>query len=456
MNLQTFFAPKSVAVIGVSKNPNKVGHVIFRNMIDGGWKGMLYPVNPNAETVLNFSCFRSVLEVRPKVDLAVIAVPADGVLKVIDDCGRKGIKHVVMITSGFQEVGNIALQNKLLKLLEKYKIGVVGPNCLGIFDANTKLDTLFLPRYRLSRPNPGGISFVCQSGAVGSAILDLATTEHYGFSKFISYGNALNLDETDYIEFLGNDHTTRVICLYLEGVKDGQKFLRVCREVTKKKPIIALKAGVSQAGAQATLSHTGALAGAAEIYDGVFKQANIIRANFLEDMFDYAKTLEKGILPKGPRVAVVTNGGGYGILSTDAVIQCGLQMAQFAPTTVKTISTVLPPIVKVHNPLDLAGDATTERYRIVLEALMEDNQVDMLLIIALYQTPLITTDIVDIIIELNDLRKKPIAVVSTGGEFTEVLKKSLEESGVPCYTFPEQAVSALKQLYAYNAKNHRK
>ncbi len=456
MNLQIFFNPKSVAVIGVSKSSSKIGHVIFRNILDGHWKGMLYPVNPNAETILNFSCFKSVLEIRPPIDLAVIAVPTEGVLKVVDECGKKGIKHIVMITSGFQEVGNIELQNKLLKLLQKYKIAVVGPNCLGIFDGYTKLDTLFLPRYRLSRPNPGGISFVCQSGAVGSAILDLATTEHYGFSKFVSYGNALNVDEAEYIDYLGNDPTTRVICLYVEGVKDGPKFLRICKKVTKKKPIIALKAGRSPAGAQAALSHTGALAGAAEVYDGVFRQANIIKANSLEEMFDYAKALEKGMLPKGPRVAIVTNGGGYGILSTDAVAQYGLEMAHFSLETEKIIAAVLPPIVKVHNPLDLAGDATTARYHAALEALMNDRNVDMLLVIVLYQTPIITTDIVDTIIELNDLKKKPIVVVSTGGEFTEVLKKSLEETGVPCYTFPEQAVRALKQLCAYNAKNHRK
>ncbi|MBI4440846.1 CoA-binding protein [Candidatus Woesearchaeota archaeon] len=456
MKLDTFFNPKSVAVLGVSRNPNKVGHVIFRNIVDAKWKGMLYPVNPNAEIVLNFSCFKSVLEIRQPVDLAVIAVPANFVLKAVDECGRKGIKHVVMITSGFQEVGNLALQNKLLALLKKYNIAVVGPNCLGVFDAYSKIDTLFLPRYRLSRPHPGGISFVCQSGAVGSAILDLATTEHYGFSKFISYGNALNVDEADYIEYLGKDPATRVICLYVEGVKDGPKFLRVCKEVSRAKPIIALKAGVSAAGAKATMSHTGALAGAAEIYDGVFKQANIIRAHSLEEMFNYARALEKGILPKGPNVAVITNGGGYGILSTDAVIMNGLQMAAFSPDAEKAIAAVLPPIVKVHNPLDLAGDATTERYRVALEAVLADKNVDMLLVIVLYQTPLITTDIVDIIIELNDLKKKPICVVSTGGEFTEVLKKSLEQNGVPCYTFPEQAVGALRQLYTYNAKNHRR
>ena len=454
MNLDTFFNPKSVAIIGVSKNQNKVGHVIFRNLIDAKWKGQLYPVNPNAEIVLNFSCFKSVLDIRPPVDLAVIAVPAEVSVKAIADCGKKGIRHVVLISSGFQEVGNIALQNKLLAVLEKYKISVVGPNCLGVFDANTKLDTLFLPRYRLSRPNPGGISFVCQSGAVGSAILDLATTEHYGFSKFISYGNAINLDESDYIEYLGKDPTTKVICLYVEGVKHGQKFLQVCKQVTKTKPIIAIKAGVSEAGAKATLSHTGALAGAAEIYDGVFRQANIIRAFSLEEMFDFAKALEKGILPKGKRVAIMTNGGGYGILSTDAVIKCGLQMASFAKETEKAITPTLLPIVKVHNPLDLAGDATTERYRVAIEALLADKNVDMILVIALYQTPLLTTDIVDILVEVNDLRKKPIAVVSTGGDFTEVLRKSLEENGVPCYTFPENAIAALAQAAHYYEKNH--
>ena len=456
MDLGTFFDCKSIAIIGVSKNPNKIGHVIFRNLVDAKWKGHIYPVNPNAEIVLNYTCFKSVLEIKPKVDVAVVSVPADFTPQVVEECGKKGIKHLIFITSGFQEVGNFALQEKILKILNKYKILIVGPNCLGVFDAYTKLDTLFLPRYRLSRPSPGGISFVCQSGAVGSAILDLASTQHYGFSKFISYGNALNVDEADYIEYLGNDPTTKVICAYLEGVKDGKKFIKVCKEVSKKKPIIAIKGGVSAAGAKAAMSHTGALAGAAEIYDGVFKQCNIIKAESLEDMFNYAKALEKCLLPKGKRVAIITNGGGFGILSTDAVSKEGLEMAQFSPETEKIIAAVLPPIVKVHNPLDLAGDASTDRYRIAIETVMADKNVDMLLVIALYQTPLLTTDIVDVLVEINDLKKKPMMVVSTGGEFTEVLKKALEDNGVPSYTFPESAIASLKQLAVYYEKNHKK
>lgn len=449
MNLDGFFNAKKVAIIGVSKNPNKVGHVIFRNLMDSKYSGEIFIVNPNEKEILGKRCYSSILKIPEKIDMAVIAIPAKLILKIVEECGKKRIKNLVIITAGFEEMGNTKLKEDLLILLKKYKINVIGPNCVGIFDATTKLDTIFLPRSRLKRPEQGGISFVCQSGAVGSAILDLATTEGYGFSKFISYGNAINVDESDIIEYLAKDKQTKVICLYAEGIKNGKKFMEVAKKVSKTKPIIVVKGGTTDAGKKATLSHTGALAGSAEIYFAAFKQTGVIHAESLEDMFDYARVLEKCVKPKGKRVQVITNGGGYGIMTTDAIIKNNLKMAKMSESTETLLKRNFPSIVTVANPIDLVGDATTERYKISLGASLKDKNIDIILVILLYQTPLITTDVVDVVTEFNDLKKKPIIVVSTGGEFTQVLKDNLESNGVPCFTFPENAVKSIKKLTEY-------
>jgi|SRR3989344_2201034 len=452
MDLNNFFKAKNVAIVGVSKDPKKVGHVIFRNLLDANFRGNLYLINPNAYQILNREVYKSISEIRDQIDLAVIAIPAKKVLDAIKDCGKKNIKNVIVVSSGFKEIGNEKLESQLKELVNKFKINLIGPNCLGIFDASTKLDTLFLPRYRLKRPNPGGISFISQSGAIGSAILDLVTTQNYGIAKFVSYGNATTIDESDILEYLGADKETKVICMYIEAVKDGKKFIDVAKKVSRIKPIIVMKGGLTEEGNKATLSHTGSLAGIGEVYYGAFKQAGIIIAHTLGEMFNYAKILEKSILPKGNRIQIITNGGGYGILSTDAIIKNDLKLAEISKDTIKKLKKVMPEIVIISNPMDLVGDATTERYQVAIENCLNDKNVDILLINLLYQTPLISTDIVDVITEINDLKKKPIILVSTGGEFTELLKKSLEENNIPCYTFPEEAVNSIKALTDYYLK----
>jgi len=450
-DFDNFFAAKTIAIIGVSRDPRKVGHVILRNFIDGDYKGEIFVVNPNADEILKHKAYKSVLDIEEKIDLAIIAVPAEVVVPVINQCGKKKIRDVVIVTSGFKEVGNMNLNKKLEAALKKNRIRCIGPNCLGTFDAHTKLDSLFLPRYRLQRPKEGGISFICQSGAVGSSILDLATEQGYGFAKFVSYGNAMNVDESDLLEYLASDEKTKVICLYIEGVKDGKKFLKTARLVSKKKPIIVIKGGKTEEGGKATLSHTGVLAGAYEVYSGVFKQAGMIEVFSLEEMFETAKILEKCIKPKGDRILVITNGGGYGVLSTDAIMSMNLRIAEISRESKGRLKTLLPQ-VNPTNPIDLLGDATTDSYKITLNIGLADKNVDILLLIVLYQTPLVTTEMVDVIIEANNMKSKPIAVVSAGGEFTEVLKKNVESNNVPTYTFPENAVRSIKHLVEYYNK----
>jgi acetyl coenzyme A synthetase (ADP forming)-like protein len=426
--------------------------VIFRNFVDGSFRGKVFAVNPNADEVLNRKCYPSILSISEKIDLAIVSVPASLVLKAVTECSKKGVKDVIIVTSGFKEAGNYTLDRKLEGLLRKCRMRCVGPNCLGIFNATTGMDSIFLPRSRLKRPKEGRIGFICQSGAIGSSILDLGAEEGYGFSKFVSYGNAMIVDETDLLGYLGADEKTKVICLYIEGVKNGKNFLRVASEISKRKPIIAIKGGMTDEGSKAAMSHTGSLAGSAEIYLGVFKQAGIIHATTLEEMFHFAEILSKCIRPKGNRVQVITNGGGYGILAADAIANSGLKLADMDEKTKKRLKPSMPPLISISNPMDLLGDATTERYKIAINACLDDKNIDVILVIALYQTPLLTTDVVDVIIETSDMKIKPIIVVSAGGEFTKVLKKSLDENDIPTYTFPEQAVLAIAKMVEYYGK----
>ena len=409
VKLKNFFEPRKIAVIGVSRNPAKVGHVIFKNIIDGGFETegrKVYPVNPKADEILRREVYGSVGKIKDKIDLAVIAVPAGLVIGVVKECNRAGIKDVLIVSSGFSEVGEKALEEHLSGYIRKNKMRAIGVNCLGIFDAYNKLDTLFIPRFRLKRPDAGKIGFVCQSGAIGAAIMDIATERGHKFSKFVSYGNATDVDESDLLEYLGNDKNTKVICLYVEGIKDGEKFYRTLRSVSKKKPIIALKGGLTEEGSAATVSHTGALAGKKEVYFGVFRQTGVIRAESLEEMFNIAALVEKGADFTGNRVQVITNGGGYGIIATDNIIESeNLAMASLSNDSVKRLRKEMPKTVNIRNPLDLVGDATTERYGSALNVCVKDKGVDALFVIVLYQTPLIGKDVADVIASFGKGKK---------------------------------------------------
>ncbi|MBD3303893.1 CoA-binding protein [Candidatus Woesearchaeota archaeon] len=453
MNLDTFFRADRIAVIGASREEGKVGNVVFKNFLEGFDKEV-FPVNPNADEVLGYKCYKSVRDIPGKPELAIICIPAKFVPGAVIECGKKGIRHVIIISAGFKEVGNDRLEKDLFNALKKYDIKCIGPNCLGVYASRGHIDTLFLPKNRLKRPKAGVISFVSQSGASGSAILDLAAEEGFGFAKFISYGNAINVDESDLIEYLGNDADTKVICLYVEGVKDGRKFLETCKKVAAKKPVIAIKGGITDAGKKAALSHTGSLAGSAEVYFGAFKQAGVTIAHTLEEVFDYMKVFEKvQVRPKGRKIQVITNGGGFGILCSDAVAGLGLEMSEMSSAVKNSLKKKLPSIAAVGNPVDLLGDATTERYRLALDACIKDKNVDVIVAVVLSQTPLIEKEIItDVLEEFNNRKKKPIVTVTTGSEFSEKLKQEIEDSGLPCFRFPFNAVRAVKAYLEYYKK----
>ena len=440
--MQEFFMPKTIAVVGVSRAPEKVGHVIFRNLYQ---HFTVYPVHLHEETILGRKAYTSVLNIPEPIDLAIITVPAQSVVRVVEECGKKRIHHIIIVSSGFKEIGNTRGEYELAKVLDKYKIQSIGPNCLGVFDAHSGFDTLFLPQRKLTRPKPGVISFISQSGAVGSAVLDLLAAEQFGFAKFISYGNGTNVTETDLLEYLGKDPQTKVICLYIEGIKDGRHFMEVAQKI--KKPIIAIKGGRTEHGAKATLSHTGSLAGSYEIYKGAWKQSRIVIADSLQEVFDIARLFEKLPKPEGKRVQVITNGGGYGILAIDALEGSGLPLAALSARSKEKLKWHMPKIVSVNNPLDLVGDATDERYDLALETCMNDKNVDAILLIILHQTPLLTEKVVDIVKKY--FGKKPIVVVSTGGKQTKMLSEKLEHAGFPVFDFPETAVHALNKFLEY-------
>lgn len=447
--MKGFFEAKNIAIVGVSEDASKVGHVIFRNLIDGEFQGKVFIVNKKGGELLGNKVFKSVKEIDSRIDLVVIAVPAEHVISVVKDCAEKKVHNVVIVSAGFREVGNHVLEDKLHDVLNAYKIKCIGVNCLGVMNVHNGLDTVFLPRYRMRRPRKGSISFMSQSGAVGSATLDLIGFEGYGIAKFISYGNATNVDESDLLEFLGDDKDTRVICWYVEGIKNGKKFLDIAKKVSKKKPIIVLKGGRSEQGSKATLSHTGALAGSSKIYDGAFKQAGVIEVSSLREMFNVAKILDKNFKVRGKNVQIITDGGGFGILAVDAASNAELSLPSISKNASLALKKFLPPLVNIANPLDLVGDADTNRYRQAMNVMLNEKDVDILLVILLYQVPRLGTDAVDMIIEAQKRKKKPIIVVSPGGEFTQSLKRSLEADGVPVYDFPEEAIDSIKFLIEY-------
>ena len=448
--LDNFFTPKNVAVIGASRNPKKVGHVIFRNFLEGNFNGRVYPVNPNTPEILGQKSYQSMLKIPGKIDLAVITIPAKFVPKALEECGRKKVPAVTIISAGFAEIGNIALEQQLKKIAKKHKLRFLGPNCFGVVSPSSGVDTMFLPKYKLERPKPGSIAYISQSGATLSVVLDFMGMKGYRISKCVSYGNAADIDEADLIEYLAKDPATEVICAYFEGVREGRKFFNVAKKLSAKKPIIVLKGGTTPHGSKATLSHTGSLAGEPQIYSAAFKQAGIVQAEDLEQLFDFARVFSTQPKPHGSKVQIITDGGGYGVLTTDWVVKNNLGLAQMKPLTIQKLKKQLPSHVIVKNPLDLTGDATTERYRLAIDAALNDPGVDMLAIILLFQIPTLTGEVVEVVTEARG--KKPIVVIAGGGKYTEALKKPLEDSGIPTFSYPERAVAALRALCDYSNK----
>jgi len=453
MNSDFFFNPKSVAIIGASHTPGKVGYAILDDLLKGNFKGNVYPVNTDTTPILNKTVYPSIKAIPDSIDLAVIAVPAAVVPKILRECVDKKVKGVIIISGGFSEIGKEGkkLEEKCKKIIKGKKTRVIGPNCIGIFDSSSDLDTLFLTEERMGRPKRGNISFISQSGAVGSTLLDWLSGETIGMSKFISYGNAMDINETDLLEYLSNDDATKVIAVYLEGIKaSGKSFIQTLKKVASKKPVVILKAGKTEKGTKAVVSHTGSLAGNAKIYSAVFKQFGAIEASNWEELFDFCKAFSTQPLPKGDNLLIVTDGGGFGILATDEAERQGIKLEEPSADAKKVLSKKLPKYVSLHNPIDLTGDVTVERYKIAMENLI--SQYDGIITIVLFQVPMLEETIVDALIEMKRYGK-PILCCASGGKFTEKLSDRLEASDIPVYPTPERAVRAFSAMIKY-AKLH--
>lgn len=443
--LNYFFNPAQIAVIGASSSPQKIGYAILDNIIKSGYRGKIYPVNPNEEEIAGIKCYKSISDIGSSVDLAVISVPSKFVNQVAEECGKAGVKGLNVITAGFKESGTEGLkkERKLIEICKKHGMRMLGPNCVGLMDTHSPVNASFAKGF----PEEGKISFISQSGAMLLSILDWSFQMNLGFSRFVSLGNKADLNEIDFIASCGDDPDTNVILCYLEDIIDGPRFVEICSEVSKRKPIIILKSGTSSAGAQAASSHTGALAGSNRAYEAAFKQSGVLRVKSMNELFDLARAFSTQPNPGGKRTAIVTNAGGAAIVTTDAIERHGLQMARFTKETIDKMRNNLPTEGNIYNPVDILGDATEKRYRFALQTVLEDDNVDSALVLLCPTAVIKAKQTAKTIIELkNKYADKPVMAVYMGGKSLANGKKHLIENGVPCFTFPESSVHALEGM----------
>ncbi len=452
--LEKFFYPESVAIVGATPKEGKVGKVLIENFIKR-YKGKIYPVNPKYEEIMGLKCYKSIKEIPDKIDLAVIAIPAPLVPSVLKESGEKGVKATIIISGGFRETGTeegARLEDELIKISREYGIRVIGPNCIGIFDNWSGVDTFFLPDEKMKRPPRGYISFISQSGAFASALLDWMAYRGIGVARAISYGNKIDVDDIDLLEYLGRDDKTKVIIMYLEGLKTGRGriFVEKAREVAKKKPIVIYKAGKTERGGLAAASHTAALAGNYKLYEAAIKQAGMIEAMSFDEIMDLSKVLLTQPLMKGRRVYVVTDAGGVGVMLTDALASEGFILPRTPDDLKRELRKELPPHCIVENPIDLTGDTDDERYIVVLEKLLPREDIDAVVVVALPQVPGIRGGIADYLIKVREKYNKPLLSIVIGGPEAEKFKNNLEDNGIPVFESPERAARALGALYRYS------
>jgi acetyltransferase len=450
--LETLLYPKAVAVIGVSRNPEKVGHAVLANLVNGGFTGTIVPVNPGTEEILGLKCYKSLDEYKNPIDLGIIVVAGKYVKDALRSCLEAGAKSVIVITAGFKEVSAAGAQaeQELVEMCRTHGARMVGPNCLGVLNTDHHMNATFAP----SVPPPGKISVISQSGALCVAILDWAADQKLGLGKVISFGNKADLNEADFIQALAEDKATNVIAGYLESIKEGDKFLRVAEQAASIKPVVILKVGITQAGAKAASSHTGSLAGADIAYGAAFKRAGVIRAENFEALFDYAAAFAMQPLPKGERVAIITNAGGPGIMAADAAEGLGLKMVSPSPASDAQLRTFLPASAAFGNPVDVIGDADPDRYTKAFEVMQEDEKIDAILVVV---TPQNMTRPLELAEKLAAAHQglKPVLAAFMGGTEVAAAKEKLMALGIPNYPSPDRAITALRAMCDYAAWRRR-
>ena len=451
--LDTLFSPRSIAVVGATDTQDKIGYAILHNIVQSGFRGKIYPINPGKEKILGLPCYKNLNAIGEKIDLAIIAIPGRWVLDALENCGRQGVPSSVIISAGFRETGHEGLmaERRIAEIAQKYRMRVLGPNCLGVIDTLTPMNATFAA----VTPRRGKIAFMSQSGALCISILDIAVAEDVGFSHFVSLGNKADLNEIDFLEAWADDPEAKVVMAYLEGITDGSRFVQTARQFTKSKPLVAIKSGVTRGGSRAVSSHTGTLAGSERAYEAAFKQTGILRAKSVSELFDFSIALARQPLPRGDRVAVITNAGGPGIMATDAIEQVGLTLASFTKETTDQLREVLPPAASLLNPVDVLGDTTTQRFQSALRLVSGDPNTDALMVIL---APTFTTRIEELaqsVVEVSHSGTIPVLACFMGEASVRDGIKTLTTHNIPNFVIPERAVNALKAMVEYRRWQER-
>lgn len=442
--LDPFFKPKGVAVIGASTNPHKLGYGVVRNLKEYRYQGQIYPVNKTASEILDERCYPSVMDVPDPIDLAVVIVPAPVVPDTIHECGERGIHHAIVVSGGFSETGEegTQLEQKLKEVAEKWDMHIIGPNCIGTIDTHTPVNTTFVT----GMPESGEIGFTSQSGAMVASVIDWARGAGVGFSRIVSLGNQVDVNETQMIDSLRQDRQTKVITAYIEGVSDGKDFLESAKKAAQEKPFVALKGGRGRSGAKAVASHTGALAGSSEAYEAAFKKSGVQQADTMEEMFDWARALAWQPLPKGKNVAVLTNAGGPAILAVDALEKMGLQLAELTDQTKTYLKSRLPKAANINNPVDILAGSGPGTYAVALDALLTDDNVDSVVVIQAPQDWFLPASLAEVVGEVAGAHDKPVIASIMGKASVEEALNILHKRKIPNVSFPERVASVLAAM----------
>lgn len=446
-DIKAMFNPKTVAVIGASEEEGSVGRALIENLLLSD-KRKIFPVNPNKKVILGIQTCPYIAEVPEHIDLAVVSTPAATVPGVVEECGKAGVEGVTIISAGFKETGEEGkkLEQEIIEVRKRYGMRIIGPNCIGIIRPNIDLNASFLE----TRPAKGNIAFISQSGALGGAILDWAVSSHIGFSMFASLGSMVDVDFGDLIDFLGEDYHTKSIMLYMEGVGNAKKFMSAARGFARNKPIIIVKPGKFTESARAARSHTGAMAGDDKVYNAAFRRAGVIRVKEFSDLFHAAEVLDSKYLPKGQRLAIITNAGGFGVLATDALIDLGGRLAVLSEKSITELGSFLPPFWSKDNPVDVLGDAGKDRYTRAVQVCLSDANIDGLLAIYAPQAILRPDVLADSIVEVAKKTSKPIITAWIGGGSAQKGRDILLRNNIPAYDNPEDAVKTYLYMYKYS------
>ena len=442
MNLDNIFNPQSIAIIGASEEPKTVGAGLVSNLLQS--KRILYYINPFKSSVFGVDTFKNINDIKEKIDLAIIAIPVNFVLQAIEDCIKKKVKGIIVVSSGFGETGEQGkeLERKIKELVDKANIPLIGPNCLGIINLNKGLNASFAP----ITPKQGNVALLSQSGALIDALIDKSAEDNSGFSKIISYGNEAQIDLSQMLSYLKKDKDTDVILLYLEGVKNGKEFFETIKEVNKEKPIVVLKSGKSKLSEKAIATHTGSLAGGYDVYKAIFKQTGLIEVDTIEELLDVSKALS---FHKKIRngIGIVTNGGGLGVLAVDYCEKLGVEIKELNKETIEKLDKELEKVLIKRNPLDILGDASPERYEIGIRNLLEEKDINGVVVIQAMQIMTDAEKNAKIIVELqNKFPLKPIICCFVGNVLIKKASNYLEENKIPNYSDPKRAIRAMKSL----------